>query len=50
MADIPCPNCDAPLLPSGVCPFEGCGDSVPDWLLIVDEEYWDEPMTELPGP
>jgi hypothetical protein len=42
--DLRCPNCDAVLLPNGDCPFEGCEDSLPDWVLGLDDEYQEPPL------
>ena len=45
-----CPECGAPLLQNGECPFDDCASAVPEWMLLLDDEYLDEPITELPGP
>lgn len=42
--EVLCPRCLSPLLDSGACPFEGCGNTIPDWIIdFLDEEYWEEP-------
>jgi hypothetical protein len=48
--DPQCPNCDAYLLPSGECPFEDCDSALPDWVLMLDEEYHQTPedLDDLP--